>query len=463
MDHIRPLEIKIYLSTNIPDEKENYKYLTRGMISNQELTESDKSEKSNKEKNKDGLPYFTTQVEYSKNELKQLPYPDIVKFFFDKKTFLNKLESKTVLPVDEMDERIINNNVMVMLELLLPTQFPVKNFVSNSADLYNNGTVLNTLYINPFKEPSRVYVNLGGTKYTISRVIWLNDFLNHPKYRKWLLSSNKSVLNNYKSSNEKINDISTLKPEEIKAAYQSTCGKKSDTDIYVGVNKNDKNFEIFVDVELIEGELTKENYKSVYCAYFSEYLGNELEVLASKKKPIYKSEIAKRPLFSITKLVAESIEKSEDETKDSVESIKYNKIDKDTRYGYENIVDNIWSKDDTWENIDSDSKSQIKKENLFFFMQDFFKDLIPLFKKNGKFESAEMKKLNENKSKLEKLKVGFESKYSYSIPDDKKIYPYYYELIGKIIESMEQTNEIKKGGNKTRKYKNRLSITRKRL
>jgi hypothetical protein len=460
MDQIRPLEIKIYLSTNIPEEKENYKHLTRGMLSNEELTESNKS---NKEKIKDGLPYFTTQVEYPKSELKKLPYSDIVKFFFDKKVFLNKLEKMSILPDDEMSERIINHNIMVMLELLLPTQFPVKNFVSNSADLYNNGTVLNTLYINPFKEPSRVYINFGGTKYTISRVIWLNDFLNHPKYRKWLLTNNKSTLNNYVSSNEKINDISALKPDEIKEVYQTTCGKKPDTDIYVGVNKNDKNFEIYVDLELIEGELTLENYKSVYCAYFSEYLGNELEALANKKKPLYKGEIAKRPLFSITKLVAESTEKTEEETKESGESSKYNKIDKDVRYGYENIIDNIWSKDETWENIDGDSKSQIKKESLFFFMQDFFKDLIPLFKKNGKFETLEINKLNEIKSKLKKLNTGFENKYSYGIPDDKKLFPSYYELIGKIIESMEQTNDIKKGGNKTRKYKNRLSTTRKRF
>jgi hypothetical protein len=84
---IKPVEIKIYLSTHIPGQKENYKYLSKSMLSTPEI---DDKEKKSKESNREGLPYFTNQVEYPES-LRSLPYKDIISFFFDKKEFTKKL------------------------------------------------------------------------------------------------------------------------------------------------------------------------------------------------------------------------------------------------------------------------------------------------------------------------------------------------------------------------------------
>ena len=108
---------------------------------------------------------------------------------------------KTSVPVDS--GKILTTNVKIMLELLFPMAFPALLNVTNSFDLYikqNSDFDLNTVFSNVSKnffkrfaatiQSMKVYdysyLKVDGVVYTVTKVIWLNDLLNHPEYREFI-------------------------------------------------------------------------------------------------------------------------------------------------------------------------------------------------------------------------------------------------------------------------------------
>lgn len=148
------------------------------------------------ELNKSGLnslPYFTLSVRYPLDRLQKdlLTYQERVDFFFDEKKFERLLFLYTKTPKESTDpdenNDIAEHNVMVMLEILFPTKFTVINNAHASLDHVVGNSSLKRMIINPTITKYFSYLKLADGKiYTFTRLIWLNDLMNHPLYRTFI-------------------------------------------------------------------------------------------------------------------------------------------------------------------------------------------------------------------------------------------------------------------------------------
>ena len=191
-------ELKIVLSTNIKSKKEVI--LTKDLIYNTEEGFSIGADLNSH-------PFFTYDVYYSRKKLIQLTYQERINFFFDKERFKELLSSYN-LPVTNQSERnsVVENNVMVMLELLLPTKFPaVKDLKQSFKMVFNKDGFKDHLYEAFIYKHPFSYLKIDGKTYTVKRVIWLNDLLNHPIYKKLLEEYRKFwVWSNEEKNNSKV-------------------------------------------------------------------------------------------------------------------------------------------------------------------------------------------------------------------------------------------------------------------
>jgi hypothetical protein len=154
-------------------------------------------------------PFITALNVFNKNAIQKhaydYDYSKIVKFFFNKKVFVRLLSKFTIPnpePPNKTSREILIENVKIMLELLFPMSFPATLNVTNSFDLYIKHIEfdLNDAFSNVskdfFKRITAVtsspqtknfsYLKLDGNVYTVTKVIWLNDLLNHPVYRDFI-------------------------------------------------------------------------------------------------------------------------------------------------------------------------------------------------------------------------------------------------------------------------------------
>ena len=194
-------QIKINLFTNIKDEKLRTIELTKSMLYHPEM-----------EGITDVLneyPYFTFDVKYPLNRLRYLTYKERIEFFFNKEKFRERLEAysskeKNILRKgSQSDEeqtqyfkqrdRNIEKNIMTMIEILFPTNFPVINDIQTSYEIIQEKSKLRRMVINPIITQYYSYLKLDGETYTFKKLIWMNDILNHPKYQR-LISEYRKLL-----------------------------------------------------------------------------------------------------------------------------------------------------------------------------------------------------------------------------------------------------------------------------
>ena len=186
-------EIRIMMNTNIVNLQPTA--LTLSLIAHPELTKSTVALNQ--------YPYFTFDVKYPLITLRSMNIQDRIDFFFNKDTFIERLSAYTTDVLTEPShtdetqieeyynkrDANIDNNIMTMLEILFPTKFPVINDLRESIDAINKSNAFkHHMLINPFLNQPFSYLTINGKKYTIKKVVWLNDILNHPKYR-FLLES----------------------------------------------------------------------------------------------------------------------------------------------------------------------------------------------------------------------------------------------------------------------------------
>jgi hypothetical protein len=199
-------ELKIKLYTNLPNKELKIVDFNLNMLYAEEFDK----EIDLKNPNFNQLPYFTSYVKYPYDLLiKNLKtYKERVEFFFD----INKFQKTLVLfsknIKQSIDEKKINkiaeNNVMIMIELLFPTKFTIINNYNTSYDYLLDNSSLKRMIFNPFTNKSYSYLKLANNKiYTFTRLIWLNDILNHPLYRKFMNEFNTFLLW-YKKEENKI-------------------------------------------------------------------------------------------------------------------------------------------------------------------------------------------------------------------------------------------------------------------
>ena len=181
----------ILLQKTSPDEKEDD-------ILNEEYDDNYGIDITDKEKNEEII------IEYL-NEYNEELYRES-----------NKEESekikKIIKDIDYARKEISDHNISLMLEVLFPTTFPTVNDVNDSFN-QNIKEALNTKLSIKGELPSLIqplisgiqipysYISINTSKYTVVKTLWLNDFLNHPRYKELIINFNKFYNDNHKNNN----------------------------------------------------------------------------------------------------------------------------------------------------------------------------------------------------------------------------------------------------------------------
>ena len=222
---INETQLNIILDTNIQGEQPFS--LTKSVLYNQLLKDMNGFSDN---------PYFSSTIPYPESILRNLDYVNQVAFFFKKDDFLRILkettEYKTLfekidkkekekkellkrkisgekgividasfleINIDEDEKnKNIKKNIMLMLILIFPTNYPTYNNITNSYDSIFGGimsTASSFSGILPFLLSITLGMKSTKQKYsyikspskgicTVTQVIWLNDLYNHPEYKK---------------------------------------------------------------------------------------------------------------------------------------------------------------------------------------------------------------------------------------------------------------------------------------
>ena len=189
--YVEVLKDMILLQKTSPDEKEDD-------ILNEEYDDNYGIDITDKEKNEEII------IEYL-NEYNEELYRES-----------NKEESekikKIIKDIDYARKEISDHNISLMLEVLFPTTFPTVNDVNDSFN-QNIKEALNTKLSIKGELPSLIqplisgiqipysYISINTSKYTVVKTLWLNDFLNHPRYKELIINFNKFYNDNHKNNN----------------------------------------------------------------------------------------------------------------------------------------------------------------------------------------------------------------------------------------------------------------------
>lgn len=324
-------ELKILIRSNIlkNNDTEYEKF---------ELTKDHLYLKDQKKFNKtlNTYPYFTYQFEYPRDKLLSLSMRKRIEFFFNLDQFVLFLATYGSEHLDYENHKleVSNHNVMVMLEILFPTQFPIHNDIKESHNHYIKGNrgiskQMLSMITHPFQRKYS-YIKHNGNVYTTRTVIWVNDMLNHSIYnklinlyvtRKKLGQYSKSYLNltneidniirsiddksNSSTSYTSINDsfqkkINTIKNKDdqllnnLNENFISNIKQYDNTD-----NKSEENVEtsvllqqttsktyyyIELSVDYFQGEINSENKNKFICNFTNNHLGDLFEKMVQTKE-----------------------------------------------------------------------------------------------------------------------------------------------------------------------------------
>lgn len=142
-------------------------------------------------------PYVTTKQLYPEDYLSKLDYDKIVNIFFNKGNFEVMLNEHKPSKTAYNEAYISNKNIMLMLELLFSTKYFIVNNIHQSLDIITNNDSNNSIFYNPFNTKFS-YVKINGKPHTVTKVIWVNDIVNHPLYNE-LITTVGNVITEYKN------------------------------------------------------------------------------------------------------------------------------------------------------------------------------------------------------------------------------------------------------------------------
>ena len=350
-------KLKITLNTNIPKQKSIE--FTKDVLYHPESKSFKDIEK---------YPYITTKQLYPEDLLSDFDYDEIVNIFFNRDKFERMLLENKPMNTETDDEYIYKTNVMTMLRLLFSTKYFIVNNIHQSLDILTHKESTKSLFYNPFNTKFS-YIKVNGKPYTVTKTIWLNEIVNHPKYNE-LMKAVQSVADEYIEKGYtlksmiteeqkkpfdkpvKFDDISyrlrsvilpkyrhPVRESSNKELQKYIIGAKNKTDsnsenvskfyelfinlyerymlgkkdvkvdeklldtgidnINIGYNDSYPKKEIFILLDVIEGEVNDNNKKEVYCPYTDDYLGNLLNNLVYK---IHSTKVLDKPrtMYSIT-------------------------------------------------------------------------------------------------------------------------------------------------------------------
>lgn len=176
---------------------------------------------------KSEYPFFTKNVRYP-SSIEREPWKTKYEFFFNRELFVDRLrreidknpdiyrenlKSKDKTKSKELYEWMQDNekhNVMITLRALFPIPEVFGKTLKNTFDhILNPGTnsrvfldvnIRSAANIFGFmykfgiasKEKEQYFINIGGKRYEVDDVVWENDLINHPVYRKFLGSQRET-------------------------------------------------------------------------------------------------------------------------------------------------------------------------------------------------------------------------------------------------------------------------------
>lgn len=174
--------IEINILTNIPNNTTPIK-LTKDIIYIPNVDQNMFSTFSS-------TPFIANNVEYNESELTSMSYIKIITTFFKRTSFEEYLKNKQNHEIIDNDvdnenklNKILNNNVIIMLKALFPSVFPFTNNVDESfSSLIQN--IISP--VNFSLAPRFSYLKINNAINTVTNAVWLNDILNNPEYFEFL-------------------------------------------------------------------------------------------------------------------------------------------------------------------------------------------------------------------------------------------------------------------------------------
>ena len=132
-------------------------------------------------------PFFSYKYVYPLQKLRSIyNYQDRLNIFFNRNQFIRYMSTNgelAVLADEEQVNDIMEKNLLTMIEILMPTKFPVKNNIHTSYKYLtgnsNNYKPLLFDLVYPYKY---IHLNLNNEPKTLKKVVLLNDIVNHPRY-----------------------------------------------------------------------------------------------------------------------------------------------------------------------------------------------------------------------------------------------------------------------------------------
>ena len=258
---IRPIYIRF--TTNDNPSSENI--LTRDMIyipekqtENEEAISKTIDEQKQSEQivqESDGelsqYPFFTDTVRFPMASILKLSKNDQVKLFFNKAYFKQKIGNKTYLDRDERNANA-EYNLKALLNILLPTSFPIKGniyetFSGNikglvvTSDFQSDRSIFESLFSDD--ENKYGYITIGGKTWTVVKINLINDLINDKTFSSMLQSG--TVFKNWKD--QKLQDykssIETLDKELTSLIQEKLPNIKKQLTIEIGKSGKDQSSE----------------------------------------------------------------------------------------------------------------------------------------------------------------------------------------------------------------------------
>lgn len=188
------LQLKINLLTNFQEKKVTFQ---KDLLSSSDIEVNNSLNSSDLS----SYPYICLDHAYPDDMFNGLYYYDMVEIIFNENRLVSHITSVGSLKIsnDVSNKNYsINRNVLLTLKALFPTSFPVIDDITSSIDYvlkntgrsffnFNTGKrIANNIYYG--KQFS--YLNYDNNFYTFSKLIFVNDIMNHPIYEKILKSYN---------------------------------------------------------------------------------------------------------------------------------------------------------------------------------------------------------------------------------------------------------------------------------
>jgi hypothetical protein len=131
-------------------------------------------------------PFFTYKYRYPLSYLQRIGnYKDRINIFFNEGEFNRVMSKGDYIDFFENEEdlnTLMEENIMIMLEILFPTKFPVIDNLDTSYDYVTLSSSYKPLSFNKTKYNLYSHLKVNNKEYTIKKVTFYNDLINHPLY-----------------------------------------------------------------------------------------------------------------------------------------------------------------------------------------------------------------------------------------------------------------------------------------